>query len=130
VAVLEQALRRRRGVTLNGGGVEPDALRGELIDTQQGRAQSHFDRLPDFFLGQRLKHEGESVIIAIKRAHRGTQAEGQSFLVLRYPRFQVVEAVVGLRENERQPDGGELAERELCAPIAMSGKEVVKELAR
>ncbi len=126
VPELEQPIRGHRTVAAGRGAIQPHLLRVQIVHPQQMSIQRHLKIIPGGILAQGTQHLRQAVIAEVQAAHRLAGAAAQRLQTLLSPGLNVVQAVVALRKDMGQPDGGRPAQAE-ALPVAVGGEEFVQQ---
>src|SRR3954470_5737936 len=111
------------GVGVGRGGVDADQVGGELVDADGVLVQITFQEAEGFAEAEPGEPVGEAIVVDTGGEDLLAEQGGEGALVLGDPGLDVVEAVVGLREDEEEPDGEDLARGERPFPMGW-GRDV------
>ena len=104
VAQLQQAVLIYRAVTAGRRPIQAHTVGAQVIHPHQVPRQLSLERSPAPVVAQVPQHIGQSVITQIAHLQRGLATAPQRVQATFGPRLHAIHAVVGLREEMRQPD--------------------------
>ncbi len=118
VTELKQAVCGDGPIAAAGGRVEADTRRVQVVDAQGSAGERALEGSPGGVIAEHVQQTGETVVSQILRAERLTRTGLQGEQALLSPRLHLIEAVVALGQQMRQPDGRHPACTQ-SLPIAM-----------
>ena len=127
VAELHQPLLGQHiSVGVGGGRVVTNRVGGELVDADGLLVQFPFQDAKGVVAAEPVEPVGEPVIMESDGQDPFAQQGREGAVVLGHPGFDVVEAVVALREEEQQPDSQHLTRGERAFPVGRGGEVAVQ----
>ena len=106
--------------------IQADALRLQGIHPQQLLGQRAFNGAPALVVAQRLQHPRQAVITDVQGVYELPGAPTQRLEPLLRPGRDMVQPMIGLRQNMLQPEHAPPAQAE-APPVAVGGKVLVQQ---
>ena len=123
---LEQPLFGHPPVAAGCGTIETDALRPQVVHPQQPLVQCAFKGPPVLIITQCLQEARQPVVAHVQGVDELPGAPTQRMESLLRPGLDMVQPMVGLRQNMRQPKHTHPAQAE-ARPVAVGGKVLVQQ---
>jgi len=110
------------GIGVDGGGVDANEVRGELVDADGLPVELEFESGEVVAISESVEEVGESVVVGVSRQDGLAEKSGEGEMVLLDPRFDVIETMIALGDDEEKPEGEDIGGGEVAGPVERSGK--------
>ena len=127
VSELQEALLGEDfGVAVGGGGIDADGVGGQVVDADGLLVEVVFEKAEVVRGGESVEAVGEAVVVEEDRQDGFAKEGREGMLVLGDPGADVVEAVIALGKQEKEPNGQDFARSEGSLPVERSREASVQ----